>query len=106
MAERILVSTEAIQQTITAYNSAKDNKLNAINAMESAINTLDATWDGMASEAFFSSFRVLKNNLMSSDTIMTDAVTKLTKVAELATDADSSIQSSGSGLDTGTAFEF
>lgn len=106
MAERILVSTEEIQTAIAQYNTARDTKMTAIEAMNAAVTTLDGTWDGMASEAFFAAFRALYSNLQSSDTIMQDAVTELTNVANAAQQVEDNLKSSHSGLDAGTKFEF
>lgn len=106
MAERILVSTEEIQTAISQYNAARDTKMSAIEAMNSAVSALDGTWDGMASEAFFGAFRALYSNLQDSDRVMQDAVTELTNVATSAQQAEDNLKASNQGLDAGTKFEF
>lgn len=106
MAERILVSTEEIQSAITQYNSARDTKMSAIEAMNAAVTALDGTWDGMASEAFFGAFRALYGNLQDSDRVMQDAVTELTNVSNTAQQAEDNLKAANQGLDAGTKFEF
>ena len=106
MAEKILVSTAEIQAGISHYESAKSVKLDAINAMKSAVQTLDSYWDGPASSVFIAAFNALYNNLMNSEVIMDDAITELRKVAELTEAADTNVNNVVSQLDPGPQFSF
>lgn len=106
MPEKILVSTEEINAGINQYTSAKDTKLNAIAAMQNAVKTLDATWDGPASMVFIASFNALYNNLMNSEVIMDDAITELQKVVELAEGTNTDVSDVMGQLDPGPQFSF
>jgi WXG100 family type VII secretion target len=106
MAERILVSTEEIQQTVSQYESARESKNASLSAMKSAVDALGSTWNGLASEAFMNVFASLHSNLTASDMIMEDAITELNKVAQLAEDTEKKQQQANAALDTGEAFQF
>ncbi len=106
MAERILVNTEEIMTTVSQYESARDSKNASLSAMKSAVESLDASWDGMASEAFVGVFNALQNNLAASDMIMEDAITELKNVANTAEELENKTSQAHSSLDTGEAFSF
>jgi WXG100 family type VII secretion target len=106
MAERILVSTEQIAQTVSKYESARQTKNSALNAMKSAVDALGSSWNGVASQAFASVFGTLYSNLSSSDAIMEDAITELNKVANLAEETEKKQQQANAALETGEAFQF
>ena len=106
MAEKILVSTAEIQVGISNYESAKSAKLDAINAMQSAVQTLDGYWDGPASNVFIAAFNALYSNLMNSEAIMDDAINELKKVAELVEAADTDVNNTVGQLETGPQFSF
>ncbi len=106
MAERILVNTEEIAATVSQYESARESKNASLSSMKSAVDSLDASWNGPASEAFMNVFGTLYNNLNSSDTIMEDAINELKKVSELANDESGKMTNAHASLDTGEAFTY
>lgn len=101
MPEKVLVSTEEISNAIQQYTSAKETKLSAINAMKSAVDTLDGTWDGPASTVFMGAFKALHANLMTSEQIMTDAIDELQKVIEESIDVEDKVKAAAEALDAG-----
>ena len=104
MAERVLVSTEDMLTTVGVYQTNKKKQADAYQQLNSAVNTLDAAWDGAASEAFKTSFRALYKNISMSEARMKDAIDELTKSAQLYADVESKQQGAMSGLDKGKPF--
>ncbi len=105
MAERILVSTEKILETMSKYNAEKGNLSVAISQMNDAVNTLDGFWNGPASDVFMSAFRALHANLQTSDQHMQDAVNELKQAADIFAQADTDIGSKSGQLEAGNPFE-
>lgn len=80
MAEKILMSVPEMEAAITKYNAVKANKIAAIEAMNAAVKTLDASYDGPAATVFMAAFERLYANLKNSEQIMANAVSTLEKV--------------------------
>ena len=107
MAEKILVSTEEITTAVNAYTSAKDTMMTAIENMKSAVTTLDATWDGMASEAFFVTFNLLYSNMKTSEGAMNDAITELNNAIQIySAEGEDPIKAQMQSLDAGDALNY
>ncbi|MBQ7848298.1 MAG: WXG100 family type VII secretion target [Clostridia bacterium] len=77
MASQILIDSAAMEAAISAYGTAKEQKLSAIAAMKAAVDALSGAWQSDASTAFQEQFNALYNTLMNSETIMDDAITDL-----------------------------
>ena len=80
MAEKILISIPEMETAISKYNTVKANKLAAIEAMNSAVKTLDESYDGPAATIFMAAFERLYNNLKNSEQVMANAIETLEKV--------------------------
>ncbi len=88
MAERILVSIEEMESTVTTYETNKAKQQAAYLQMSNAVRTLDGFWDGPASEVFKSAFNALYKNLETSEQRMQDAITELKTSAGLFRNAE------------------
>ena len=80
MADRITISTEEMQTAVSAYEAQKAVKMDAIAAMQTAVNAMDAAWDGPASEAFMAVFNTLHGKMMKTEEKMQDAIDELNAI--------------------------
>jgi len=88
MAEKILVSTEEMLNTVSVYEANKAKQQVAYLQMSNAVRTLDGFWDGPASEVFKAAFNALYRNLETSEQRMQDAIDELKQSAELFEEAE------------------
>lgn len=77
MPEKITYSVDEMNTAITNYNKVKDQKLTAIEAMNSAVKTLDESYDGPAATIFMAAFDRLYENLRKSEQVMSNSIEKL-----------------------------
>ena len=80
MADRITISTEEMQTAVSAYETQKTAKMDAIQAMKNAVDSMDGSWDGPASEAFIAAFNSLYGKMMKTEEKMQDAVDELNAI--------------------------
>ena len=80
MADRITISTEEMQTAVSAYEAQKAIKMDAIASMKSAVDAMDGSWDGPASEAFMAAFNSLYGKMMKTEEKMQDAVDELNAI--------------------------
>lgn len=104
MADRILVNVPEITEAKNQYASAKQDELNAITAIDSAIKALGDFWKGDAANAYRSVYDQLKANLDSSQAAMADAISDLEKAIAQMENASGETSSNATGLDVGEAF--
>ena len=80
MADRITISTEEMQTAVSAYETQKAVKMDAIAAMKAAVDAMDGSWDGPASEAFIAAFNSLYGKMMKTEEKMEDAIQELNQI--------------------------
>lgn len=91
MADKILLSTEEMQTAVSAYETQKQTKMDAIAAMKAAVDNMDGSWDGPASEAFMAAFNALYSKMMKTEERMEDAIKELNAVIAQADETQQSI---------------
>jgi uncharacterized protein YukE len=95
MADRILISTEEMQAAVSAYEAQKTIKMDAIAAMKNAVDTMDGSWDGPASEVFMAAFGALYTKMMKTEERMEDAIQELNNLINTANEAEESVKGAG-----------
>lgn len=78
MADRLLVSTEVMQATVTKYNQAHQRMQEAFTAMDKAWDQLCQVWDGTIRTAFMGQWVVIKGNILKSNQAMEKSIRGLT----------------------------
>ncbi|MDO4549337.1 MAG: WXG100 family type VII secretion target [Clostridia bacterium] len=105
MAERILVTTEKIQDTYSKYESARSELSSICDQMNNTVHNLDGFWDGPASEVFMSTFRILYDNIKTSDVHMEDAINELKKAENFYSETETQVTNTGGNIDTGNPYQ-
>jgi uncharacterized protein YukE len=102
MADRLLVSTEQMEATVTKYNDARDRMDQAFTAMDNAWNKLSEVWDGTIKASFMAEWIVIMGNVRKSDKAMEKSINGLIKSNNLFTQNESDLTSKANSLDSGT----
>lgn len=102
MADRIIVSTEEMQQTLNAYESARENMQQAFSQLEAAKDALDACWEGPAKLAYIARWISIHTNLVKSNEAIQAAVEGLQGTIQTQDTAEQDVGSKASGLYVGT----
>ena len=102
MADRLLVSTEQMEATVTKYNDARQRMEQAFTSMDNAWNKLCEVWDGTIRASFMAEWVVLMGNIRKSDRAMEKSINGLIKSNNLFTQNESELQSRANNLETGT----
>ena len=103
MADVLKVTPEELKNTAQQFKTEQNNMQTAYTAMSTAVNNLQSTWTGEASQQFKTQFESLYKNLSQSEQKMADAVDELTKAAGVYEEVENSIKSTVSQLDVGTS---
>jgi WXG100 family type VII secretion target len=88
MADRITIETDEMRAAVSTYEAQKNIKMDAIASMKSAVETMDSSWDGPASDVFMGAFNLLYGKMMKTEERMDDAINELNRIVEK-TEADS-----------------
>lgn len=102
MADRLLVSTEQMEATVTKYNTERERMEQAFTAMDNAWNKLSQVWDGTIKATFMSEWVVIMGNIRKSDRAMEKSINGLIKSNNLFSQNESELQSRANSLDEGT----
>ena len=102
MADRILVSTQEMEATVTRYNEARGDMEQAFSAMDKAWDHLCSVWDGTIRTAFMSEWVVIMGNIRKSDRAMEKSIEGLIKANNLFTTNEDNLISRANSLDSGT----
>lgn len=105
MAERILVSTELMLQTMQQYENNKNKQMIAYLQLYRTVHSLDGVWVGAAHDVFIERFEALYNNISQSEERMQDAVNELRSSSDIFQAAEDDIKGEASGLDAGSRFQ-
>ena len=100
MADRITISTEEMQTAVSAYETQKGVKMDAIAAMKTAVQGMDAAWDGPASEAFMAVFDNLYGKMMKTEEKMQDAIDELNRIIGRAEEVNADISNLAKAADS------
>lgn len=103
MADRLLVSTEQMEATVTKYNDARSTMEEAFSAMDKAWDTLCQVWDGTIKATFMSEWVVIMGNIRKSDQAMQKSINGLVKAHNLFAQNETDVQNRANSLDTGSA---
>lgn len=95
---RITVTEEAFQTALSQFGTCKDNFTTAYLQEISAVFTLDASWNGDASEAFKARFLELQENLKTSDQTMEKAIADLQAALSFYTEAETDVSTLYQGM--------
>ncbi len=99
MADRITISTEEMQAAVSAYEAQKNIKMESIAKMKSAVDNMDGSWDGPASDVFLGAFNALYGKMMKTEEKMEDAINELNQVINAATEADETVSGISRGAE-------
>jgi WXG100 family type VII secretion target len=102
MANRLLVSPEALRDTAQAYRAAQAEQAAACQAIRSTVDALQGSWTGKAAEAFLAAFRTLYSNLEASEGRMQDAAEELLRGADVFEQSEQGMTVGFAGLQAGT----
>ena len=102
MADRLLVSTEQMEATVTKYNDARQRMEQAFTSMDNAWNKLCEVWDGTIRASFMAEWVVLMGNIRKSDRAMEKSIKGLVSSHKLFQGIDDENQSRANNLETGT----
>ena len=103
MADIIHVSTEELRSAVQSYTNCKQQLQTAYLQMSNAVRTVDASWNGDASETFKNQFDAMYKNMEQTEAKVQDAIDELTKTAEIFDDKELTTQNAFSSLDVGTS---
>lgn len=99
--DRLLVSTEAMQHTLTRYKEARQRLAAATKSMDSAWSKLERVWDGGSKAAFSVQWIVLMGNIRKSEKAIERSIRGLTGSVDLFTTTESENQSAANNLSPG-----
>lgn len=102
MAERILVSTEEMTNTINRYNSAKETMNNAYSAMANAMEHLSDLWAGPAWVSYFTKWSTIYGNISRTDEAISETIDALQKTIDEMEQAENDNISGINALEAGT----
>ena len=77
MADRLLISTEEMRTAVSTYEEQKEIKMEALAQMKNAVDNMDGSWDGPASEIFMAAFNALYAKMLKTEELMDDAINEL-----------------------------
>lgn len=103
MAERILVTTDEMRETVSEYQAAKGVLQDAFSSLDRALNILESCWRGPAYMAMRTQWNAAHANIKRADEKMQDAVEELNAVAQLFDENEATLKSTFGSLDTGTS---
>lgn len=99
--DRITVPLDEMITTVARYERAENELMNAYGSMYRAMAGLENCWKGLAYLALMAGWRITDANIKRADENMKDAVTELKQCYDIFTNAENSVQSAASSLDTG-----
>ncbi|MBR5546628.1 MAG: WXG100 family type VII secretion target [Clostridia bacterium] len=101
---KIKVSQEELQNTISQFQSAKEQLTTAYGQMAAEVMALNSSWNGAASEAFVNRFSELTANIKTSDATMEQAITGLKTAAEIYEEVTEAVSGMWSGASDASPF--
>ena len=102
MADRLLVSTEQMEATVTKYNDARETREQAFTSMDNAWNKLCQVWDGTIKATFMAEWVVIMGNIRKSDRAMEKSINGMIKTHNLFSQNETELTSRANNLDEGT----
>ena len=81
--DRILVSTEALRDTVNRYRQAQERMNQAIGRMNAAWDRLNTVWDGAIKVSFMAEWVTLMGNVRKSESAIRRSIDGLTRSAGL-----------------------
>ena len=102
MADRIIVSTEEMRQTVSKYEAARDVMNQAFNNLNAAHDALDACWEGPAKLAYTARWMSILANLVKANQAIEQALTGLNETIAVQEQTEGDVNSKNSNLDVGT----
>lgn len=101
---KIVVDVEKLQETVTKFQSCKDQLAAAYGRMSVEVLAVNSTWNGIASSAFIERFSELAANLRTSDPTVEQAIAGLKKAAGIYKQVEEGVSSDWGGASTPTSF--
>ena len=80
--DRIKVSEDALRNTVNKYNTCKNQFAAAYGQMAAEVLSLNASWNGTASDAYVNTFSELIVNIRTGDASLDEAITGLQKAID------------------------
>ena len=102
MADRLLVSTEQMEATVTKYNDARGKMEQAFGEMDKAWNNLCQVWDGTIKTTFMAEWITIMGNIRKSDRAMEKSINGLIKSNNLFSENEDQLVSQANNLSSGT----
>ena len=101
-ADRILVSTNEMNATISKYEQAHNEMAQAFQALEQAREHIDRCWDGPAKLAYLARWANTYTNIRRSDNAIESTIASLRNVIQTMDQAEETTGSKAASLDVGT----
>ena len=106
MADKILVSTEAMQEAINKYNSARETLQDSFTQLDNAKEHIDNVYDGAAYLALSAKYLSIKVNAKTAENGIQESIDGLTKTIQTMETTETSVKSTYQALDVGSAPSF
>ncbi len=97
MADRITITPEELRDSSTMFNNKAEEITQILNDLRSEVDSLEATWDGAAQDAFFQSYEEMQSTLEQFPVILEGIASQLTSVADTLEDTDEQLSQSLAG---------
>lgn len=102
MADRIVVSANEMQQTISKYNDAQNGMQEAQKSMKAALDNLNSCWKGPAWAAMMAKWAQIEANIIKSQLAVNRSIVALQNTIAHYDQGEDTNKSTGSGLDVGS----
>ncbi len=103
---KILVSTEAMQEAITKYNSARETLQDSFTQLDNAKEHIDNVYKGKAYMVLCAKYAGIKANAVTAENGIEESIEGLTKTIQTMETTETDIKSSYQALDVGSAPSF
>ena len=99
MADKILVSTEALETGIQEFRGSKTEVNEALSSLKNVVDSMESVWKGDAANSFFSAYEQMHTAVSRLEIILDDAANSLETFANVGTETEDSLKSVGTQLD-------
>lgn len=104
MADRILVSSEAMQACIASYDAAKGKMMECVMTYTTALLALATDYTGVAATAMAGKVNTMLGNIKASYEKIDDCTSELKNAMEVFAQTETATITAGAGVDKGTPF--
>lgn len=102
---KITVDVEKLRETVTKFQSCKEQLATAYGQMSTEVLAVNSTWNGAASDAFVDRFSELAANIRTSDATIEQAIVGLKNAAAIYEQVAGEVSSDWSGASESSGFQ-